>query len=171
MSNITNNRLSVPKNPELIKEALARLQEINDMLPFLTGLTKEERIGLLKMKNANKLFVRDALDCAKKNPNVLPAYIDIDEFEKDIVLYDELDELILSFEVTLRKLRDTRMLAGSEAYQSALAIYKMCKTASQAGVAGTKSLYDYLKIRFKGQGSKKSTEEHQVTKLRIVKPE
>lgn len=42
MSNVLNNRLSVTVDASVITEVKTKIEEINALLPFLTGLTKEE---------------------------------------------------------------------------------------------------------------------------------
>jgi hypothetical protein len=50
------------------------------------------------------------------------------------------------------KISDTQMLAGSEAYITSLAAYRMFEGAAKAGMAGADSVYDELKQHFAGQG-------------------
>jgi hypothetical protein len=45
-------------------------------------------------------------------------------------------------------MEDTQMLAGSEAYSSALTAYKLFQAASEAGLKGSDAIYDSLKARF-----------------------
>ena len=52
----------------------------------------------------------------------------------------------------LEKINDTQLLAGSEAYTSALTVYKLFGSAADAGIPGTDTIYDLLKQRFAGQG-------------------
>jgi hypothetical protein len=49
-------------------------------------------------------------------------------------------------------LRDTQMLAGSEAYTAALAYYNSVKQAAKMNVPNAKTIQEELGKRFKGQG-------------------
>ena len=53
----------------------------------------------------------------------------------------------------IRKLNDTQMIAGSEAYVTALTAYRLFDAAAKAGVAGADTVNDLLKVRFADQGS------------------
>lgn len=44
------------------------------------------------------------------------------------------------------------MIAGNEAYRSALVIYRLTESAYKAGIPGAKAIYDRLKERFKKHG-------------------
>jgi len=57
------------------------------------------------------------------------------------------------------KVRDTQMLAGSEAYSSSLMIYRMFKSAADTGVPGTQAIYNGLKERFAHNQSNKEEQQ------------
>ncbi|WP_025665632.1 hypothetical protein [Aquimarina megaterium] len=153
MSNVLNNRLSVTVDPQVITEVKSKIEEINTLLPFLTGLTKEERKTLPKINRSNKLFVEDTLNSMRQNEEIVPGYINLDEVEKDYALYNELKVLALELAELSEKVNDTRILAGSEAYTTSLLAYKMFGMAAQSGVAGAESLYTRLRERFASTGT------------------
>ncbi|RYF72173.1 MAG: hypothetical protein EOO39_12625 [Cytophagaceae bacterium] len=62
------------------------------------------------------------------------------------------------------KVTDTGLLAGSEAYVSALAVYRMTQAAAKAGVPGAKALADKLAERFQ-QASDAAPEEADASQL------
>lgn len=153
MANLTNNRLSITLTPEELKKALNALQEVNAVLPFLTGLTVEERMKLPKIDGSNRLFVQDALKVMKQNGAIMPNFVNVEELEKDFTLYEQLDSVLSAVNQLQEKLRDTQMLAGSEAYSSALMAYRMFQMAADAGLPGMDTVVDDLKQRFAGQGA------------------
>ena len=149
---MTNNRISASIDADTISTVKDAILTINGKLPFLIGLKPEERAAIPKMSEANKVFTADAIVAIRNNGNLLPAYLDAAEISKDYHLYDQLDELVqLSLQLT-EKLSDTQMMAGSEAYVSALTAYRLFEAASNAGLPGTDTIYDQLKQRFAGQG-------------------
>jgi hypothetical protein len=153
MSNITSNRVSATIDAATIQKVKDALASVNAQLPFLIGLKPEERQAIPKISDVNKTFTSDAITAIKNNAGLLPAYVDVNEMEKDFTLYQQLDELVqLSTQVT-EKLSDTQMMAGSEAYVSSLTAYRLFEAASNAGIPGTDTIYDQLKQRFAGQGS------------------
>lgn len=152
MSNINSNRLDVSLNPQEQSQINAAITNIEAMMPFLTGLTTEERIAIPKINVANKAFTEDAINIAVGNPSLFPGYINPAEMQKDLTLFNQLDALATSMRRVLEKIEDTLMLAGSEAYISALAVYRNIGAAAKAGVPGADSLYDQLRARFAEQG-------------------
>ncbi|WP_299444074.1 hypothetical protein [uncultured Aquimarina sp.] len=153
MTNVLNNRLSVTVDPTVITEVKNRIEEINTLLPFLTGLTRDERRTLPKINRSNKIFVEDTLDSMRQNGDILPNFINVEEVDKDYALYNELKVLALELAELSEKVNDTRILAGSEAYTTSLLAYKMFGVAANSGVAGAEALHSRLRERFAISGN------------------
>ena len=124
------------------------IQQINELMPFLTGLTPDQRKRLPKIDKRNKIFVNDVESAIKNDSSLLPSYVDPEEMSKDLKLYEQLEDLMTPLSYLYDRVRDTQMLAGSEAYSSALMVYNMVKAADKAGVPGANNLYNQLKGRF-----------------------
>ncbi|MBF4471080.1 hypothetical protein [Flavobacterium sp. HJJ] len=154
MSNLTNNRLNITATAAQITAVKTALQTINTNLPFLVGLTTEERIALPTIDVNNKAFTEDAIAAGVNNNSLLPSYISVPNMVNDLTLFGQLDEIIGLVNQLQEKLGDTQLLAGSEAYSSALMLYKLFGSASEAGVAGTDPIVNQLKQRFANQGNK-----------------
>jgi len=154
MPNLNSNRIDAVLTDSEILALKTQFTAIESSIPFLTGLTPEERIALPKINVSNKIFVEDALMHIRNTPGILPAYLDAAKIERDYVLFGQLDELLRLSKRITEKLEDTMMLAGSEAYVSALTAYRLFGAASQAGIAGSDTAYSHLQSRF----SKTATE-------------
>jgi hypothetical protein len=154
---LTSNRLSVTLTPAAITAAKAAITTINTQVPFLVGLTGAERKALPKIDVNNKVFVEDALTAINNNGGILPNYINAVEIGKDLELFEQLDELVQLVGQLYDKLKDTQMLAGSEAYVSSLVAYKLFASAADAGLPGAESIYNQLKQRFTVSGSTDTT--------------
>ena len=148
MPNLNFNRMNVTATPEQVNAVKAALQAINTNLPFLTGLTPEERSTLPSINVNNKVFTEDAINAGLNNASLIPSYVSVANMQSDLTLFHQLDELILLTKQTLEKLEDTQLLAGSEAYTSALALYRLFGSAAEAAVPGADSIYAQLKERF-----------------------
>lgn len=148
MSNITNNRLNITLTEAQVIAVKAAIQTIYTEVPFLLGLTVEERISLPKINVANKAFTEDAINAITNNGDMLPGYLNVATMQTDLQLFSQLDELTPLVRQLLEKLEDTQILAGSEAYVSALAGYRLFGAASEAGIPGADAVYDGLKARF-----------------------
>lgn len=152
MSNLFENRVSGTLTAAQITAAKAALTAVATNVPMLLGLTVEERISIPKVNAGNINFVMDALSLMQNNASMLPAYMSVSELDKDLALYRQLEELLSLTDQLQEKLRDTHMLAGSEAYINSLAFYRMAEAAAKAGLPGADAVYDQLKVRFAGQG-------------------
>lgn len=152
MANLTNNRINITATAAQIAAVKAAVQTINTNLPFLIGLTTEERSSLPTINVNNKAFTEDAINAAVNNPTMLPSYLSVANMQNDLTLFAQLDELVVIMNQICEKLEDTKLLAGSESYVGALALYKLFGSASDAGVPGTDAIVAQLKARFAGQG-------------------
>lgn len=153
MSNLILNRLSVVIPDSDFSAIKDKIKSISLTMPFLTGLTPRERETLPKIDVNNKAFVEDAIHALKTENIPLPMGASLEEMEKDLMLYEKLDEIALSLQDLLTKVRHTQMLAGSEAFTSALFIYRLVETYHLAGIPGYTALYNQLRKRFMGQSS------------------
>ena len=97
---------------------------------------------------SNKAFAEDALNAVVNNPTLVPGYISVPAMQNDLTLFAQLDEISGLANQMCERIEDTKMLAGSEAYNTALSLYKSFGTAADAGVVGADSIVDQLKTRF-----------------------
>lgn len=148
MANLQNNRISITATPAQITAVKAALQTISANLPFLIGLTTDERKTLNTIDVNNKAFTEDTINAAVNNSLLVPPYISISNMQTDLSLFSQLDELSGVANQLCERLEDTKMLAGSEAYGAALALYKVFGSAADAGVPGADSIVEQLQKRF-----------------------
>jgi hypothetical protein len=153
MSNLTNNRLNVTMTPAQITAVKTAFQTIQTNMPFLIGLTVDERSSLPKINVGNKAFAEDAINAAVNNSSMLPSFINVANMQNDMTLFTQTDELVGLARQLVEKLEDTQMLAGSEAYVSALTAYKIFGSVADAGIPGADTVYDQLKERFSNNGT------------------
>lgn len=148
MSNLTNNRLNITMTAQQIADVKSAIQTIYINMPFLLGLTVEERIALPKINVANKAFAEDSINAIANNAEMLPGYLKVADMQIDLQLFTQLDELSGLVRQLLEKIEDTQILAGSETYVAALTGYKLFGAAASAGIPGSDAIYDGLKTRF-----------------------
>jgi hypothetical protein len=148
MSNLLNNRLNITATAAQITAVKAAFQTILTNLPFLVGLTSDERKSLTTIDVSNKAFTEDAINAGVNNATLVPSYLSIANIKNDLTLFAQLDELTGIANQLCERIEDTKMLAGSEAYAAALALYKTFGSAADAGVPGVDSIVEQLKKRF-----------------------
>ena len=163
MSNIFESRVSQILTPAEEATVVSSLETVETTLPWLIGLTTQERMSIPKIDSINRDFVADAIDIIIHNTNLFPAYFNVLELEKDFTLYNNLAQVLPIAERVHEKLQDTQMKAGSEAYITALAAYRLLQAAAKAGVPGTDVLVARLKARFENQGNQGGGNEEEET--------
>lgn len=152
-SNQNTNLVSHKLSTESIQKINQAVKTIEEEMSFLVSLTGKERQGLPKINMANRLFVEKAIESAKRNEEIVPRYVELEEVEKDFVLFQQLVEIRERIGELSEKITDTQIVAGSEAYVSMLAYYNAARWASRSGVPGAKTVYSNLKPRFESHGS------------------
>jgi len=146
------NRVSITISEGAIANILAATETIVQNLPELINLTEEERHAIPKMGDKTVGFVSKNLEYSKHNARVVPDFLDLTEFEKDVNAVASLRKVLIPLKQLVEKLDDTTMQAGSEAYTASLIFYNAVKGAAKAGVPGMKTIYDDLQSRFPGRG-------------------
>ena len=96
---------------------------INAKLPTLVSLTNEELSSLPKVSMKNIDFIHEVLDFADTYPDLVPSHIDVLEIRKDLRLIESISKILKPMKQLVKKLEDSALLAGSEAYIPSLAIY------------------------------------------------
>lgn len=163
-----DNQISVVLSPEIMAEIMQAIEILKKHLDFLVNLTAQERIFYSKMGDKTVAFVQKSLDYAQENPHLIPPYLNIGEFDKDMELIRQLKRVLRPLTSINEALDDTIMLAGHESYAAALTFYQSVKMAKAMNVAGTTTIYDDLKLRFPGRGaatSSSTTEENTDTDM------
>ncbi|GAA5481181.1 hypothetical protein [Haloferula sargassicola] len=140
--------LSAELSDAALQEVKTKIAEIQALLPFLIGLTPDERRTLPKMTTRTRYFTAEALEAARNHPNLVPPYVDLAELERDMGLFDQLAQILAPVAALSQQLDDTTLAAGSEAFTTALTLYNTYKRAAKDGAPGAQALADSLSARF-----------------------
>jgi hypothetical protein len=156
---------------DILAQAQALVNQTNALLlPYVKPLTPAERHAMAKMGEKTLSFVEKAHGFAGQNPNLCPPYLDMAAFDIDFADAHNLWTLLVSMKQLYENVDDTEMLAGSEAYQSALVFYNYVKMAVRHDIPGAKAVYEELKKRFPGR-KRKPAETKSETLTETVKKE
>lgn len=146
----TQNQISIEIPQTVINDVVTKLQECKQQLaPYLQGLTAEDRKKLFKLGDKTVATVIKTRDYITTNPQFIPVYMNVGEFNKDVTLLTQLTPIVNLATQLATDVDDSLMLAGSEALQSALLYYGQIKEAQHKGVATAKPIYEDLSERFK----------------------
>ena len=131
---MNNNRISATLPKADADAVAAAISTIRQKLPFLIDLTADERRALTKLGDKSRAFVLKALEVATQNPTMLPGSFGLQEMKADVELFESLEPIFMAINKLQDLIDDTLMLAGSEAYAAALAVYTFARL-SDAGEA------------------------------------
>ncbi len=153
---MADNRISASFSQSDRQAVMQAIATIREKLPFLIGLTTEERRTMLKMGDKSRAFVSKALEVATQNPDFLPRSFNLEEMRRDMMLYEALYPVLLSLTQLQDLVDDTCMTAASEAYTSALAVYSYAK--SSGNVMGLDAVINEMGRRFTRRTKKKASD-------------
>ena len=154
-----NNKHAQEVPTSVLAEAKSKIKEVIDMLaPYTLTITPSERHELPKMGEKTLSFVSKSYELALQNPKLCPSYLDMDEFSIDFNDSQNFRPLMNLAQQLEGAIDDTRMVAGSEAFQAALIFYNAVKQAASKDVPGAKEVYAELKKRYPGYKRRPSDE-------------
>jgi hypothetical protein len=120
----------LPAQKQAVLQAIA---DIQTKLPFLIDLTADDRRSLPRMGDKSRAFVDQGLVLATQNEGILPRNFDLEEYRRDVGLVRELETVVLAMRQLMKKLEDTYVAAGSDAYSQSLVVYQAAKLAGKDG--------------------------------------
>jgi len=152
----TQNQISVEIPQSVIAEVHQKLQECKALLaPYLQALTSAEKESIFKMGDKTVATVQKVKSYMETNPEFIPNYMNKTEFLKDEALVTALDPLGNLATQLASDIKDTVILAGSEALTAAMFYYGTAKEAYDKGVPTAKPVYEDLSQRFIRRSYKK----------------
>jgi hypothetical protein len=120
--------------PDDLKSCQDSLETLDSILSrLLINISADDVRGLAKFGPRNNDFIYRAMAIIRAMPEYKPGFLDLDAFQRDLdaitLLAGLLDKLRKCFDLV----EDSMMVAGSEGYQAALAIYAALKSAARLG--------------------------------------
>lgn len=141
------NKIDITTTAEQNAGATAALEGLIEAMPYLITLTPTERRRMLKMGERTEGFARTALEAAAQFPGAIPPGLDTAQLTRDLGLRDNLAGMELALGSLLQKVRDTRIVAGSDLYSGALDIYQALQR--HGFEEGVDAAVNQLSLRFR----------------------
>ena len=137
--------------------AHTKLDELMNLLqPYLVVLTPPERLALFKMGEECFDFIKQSHELAVDYPELFPEFKKAAIFSEAFFIVHELWILIKKINHLRDIINDTEMLAGSYAFEVAMAFYNTIKIAARHDIPGAKVIYEDLKPKFPVKKRKKA---------------
>src|SRR5665647_2516475 len=147
-----NNKINFILTPENKETVFQAVKDAKTGMPFLIKLSKDERKALQKMDDGRKPFVQKGVEFATGNKDLDPGSGLLEAAPNDIELYSFLAALENELRQMLEMVIDTKILAGSEAYDVGRFIYMKSKMNVAMGVPGSQAIVDELSKLYKQNG-------------------
>jgi hypothetical protein len=143
---MSSNHVTGTLSAEDVAVIMAAIGTIKSKLPFLVGLTLEERHTLPKMGPKSVGFVNAALTVAQQNPTIVPGAFDMAEFGRDAALLGSFGEVAMAIAQLNELAQDTLLALGSDSYTAGLVVYQCAQMAGKG--QGLDTQLDALGQRF-----------------------
>jgi len=104
----------------------AAIDGLRQKLPFLIDLTSADRARMAKGGDKTKAFIQKAMEIANEHPQMFPTAF-LEEMRKDAQLLDTLSPIALAIKTLAKKLDDTTMQLGAEAFAAERTVYSLTK--------------------------------------------
>jgi len=141
-----DNKISHELQPVEVEEIITHINKISDRLPFLIDLTPEEKQLLPRLGDKTQKFVEKTYELARQQSDFLPRSFSVEEMGKDLKLNSQLYSILTALNLLIKKVEDTYIETGSEAYDSALIVYNAAKHSRVAN--GLEELVEEIGQRF-----------------------
>ncbi len=138
----------------LVEDGLAKLE--NFAKKYAPNLSAKDRIIFSAINETNKLFVNKSKTLMEQNSNLLPSFVNIEEFNRDFIARKKLEDILLRIDRAIRNISDTKILLDYDNYHNALAFYRAIRYLANEQQDGAIAIYNQLKIYF--PNNKKKTE-------------
>jgi hypothetical protein len=148
------NRISTTLSIQDITAINNAIETITTKLPFLIGLSDADRREKPKMGDKSEAFHNKVQGYMQTNPEFTPGFIEQAEVDKDQTLREQMLQFFPSLKTLFRSVDDTFMEVNSELWMADLAYYQNVRQAANRGINNAQAIYDDLKPRFPGGGSK-----------------
>ena len=149
---IMDNKVQIVVPSEKVDTASQKIAEIDALFPGTLSLTADERRGGMKLGEKSLSFVSKGVEFMLRSPEFNPNFLDVPEAQRDFEAAQNLFAVGRQLQILADKINDTAMQAGIEAMAAVMSYYNNVKLASKQGVAGARTIYDDLSVRFPGRG-------------------
>jgi hypothetical protein len=146
-----DNLVSVAFTDDELSRIDSSLSVIEDILKGkAVNLTPKQRQMYGRVAYEMEVWIDRATDHMKQDPALVPSYIDMEEYTKDIITHRALNPRIARLASLLQSLEDTNRLIGSDLYTNAMAYYRSLREAAKSNATGASGRYSNLKQQFPG---------------------
>jgi len=138
------NRIDVTLTDESKNQILQGVSGLRALMPFLIKVSEDQKKSIQQMDDGRKPFTEKARDYATRNAAINPGDTLLAAAEHDLILYSGLSVVENELEQLLEMVRDTKQLAGAEAYEVSRFVYMKAKMALKMKEPGMQAIVGEL---------------------------
>ena len=143
------NLVSYAFTEESFNDLKLKLNEVGEKIAeFALELHITDRHTLQSMGNHSIPFTDYAYMMAVQRKDLVPSYLDMEEFNRDINLFKQARELLQMVEIIRERLIDTSTAAGADAFTAARKFYTAVKAGVKSEIPGATVIHEEMKKRF-----------------------
>ena len=144
------NKISVDFATTDKDNVLHKIKDVSTSMPFLIGLSEDERKRYGNMGPKSVEYVKQCLEGALNFPEELKSNFSVEEFQKDVKLVDNLFGIKIALTGLLESVNDTLNAAGIDAMGASSEVYDSLKSSAKSN-ANVKSMVALIGERFAAQ--------------------
>ena len=129
-----------------ISTAIAAVQ--TSLAPHTVNLTPEEILGMYKMSTGRQSMGIRALQIARDNPTLVPAYLNVGAAVVDMDRYTNLVSLAMKLRALTEAVEHGYMASGSEVMLFVKGFYSSLQAAAEQNVPGAGALAQELAVYY-----------------------
>ncbi len=127
----TKNKAAFTFTPDEIADVRATIEALRGKLTNLVAISPQQRRTMLKLGKGSIEFVQTIRRVVEEHRDLAPPAVDVARFLEVVSLFETLAEFEGPLVRLAESINDTRMIAGSEAMDTALILYGVLKPVSR----------------------------------------
>ncbi len=135
-------------NPTAVINLHSLIDQLEAQVRFRIKLTPQQRQGMITVGDRRISFLDKSHRYAQRHADLLPPYRSIQDFDRVVFDFEELQRVLDRVNTLQEGLNDTLKQIGSNAFAFALVFYDSVGKASEGGVPGTELIYKDLAKHF-----------------------
>jgi hypothetical protein len=124
------------------------IDQLEAQLRFRIKLTPDQRQSMVTVGDRRISFLGKGHRYAQRHPNLLPQYRNIQDFDRVMFDFEELQQVLDRVNTLQEGLADTLKQIGANAFEFSLIFYDLVGKASEGGIPGTEVIYKDLAKHF-----------------------
>jgi hypothetical protein len=124
-------KISAILGTDTINDLKNKLNEVKAALPFLLKLSSADRHGKRNLGHKSVGYGKSSLQVAKKHLHLMQRQFEVEEFESDVLLYEQLQDFLMDVSSLHQNIEDTVIVLGQKIMEQSNEVYAEVKRAAK----------------------------------------